>query len=83
MTEQELAQAAHDDQIMRELAGVVGEAMLAAAAREGGFDLGTIVEGFSQLMGAAYKVACLGGEDGKIAYVDFLRRHADVVEATL
>lgn len=83
MNEQEEAEAVQHERAMKEIAGIVGEAMLTAAARNGSFGLAEIAEGTATLLGAAYKLAALGGEDAKIAYVHFLRSHADAVEARL
>lgn len=76
MIEKNDAEAERHEAMMKKIAAIVAESME-------GVDLVQVNEGVGTLLGAAYNLASLAGEDGKIAYVHFLRKHADTVEAAL
>lgn len=70
-------------QASKDIAAIVAELIATQSAKTGSFGLSEVLEGVGGMLGATYNLACLGGEDGKIAYVHLLRKHADAVEASL
>ena len=72
------------DRALKEIAGIVGEVMLAEAMCSGnGLDTKAILYGAGGMLGAAYNLTKLGGEDCMIAYLDVLRSHVEAVEDSL
>lgn len=69
------------DAQLRDIAGSVAELVASRASREGRpIDQGDYVRGAMGLVGSAYNLAKLGGEDALRGYVELLRGHADTVE---
>lgn len=64
-----------------DMAGTVAQLVDSGASREGReIDHGDYLRAAMGLVGSAYELAKLGGEDAVRAYADQVRKHADAVE---
>lgn len=72
------------DRALKDIAGIVGEVMLAEAARSGnGLDDKAILYGAGGMLGAAYNLAKMGGEDCLRGYLGVLSVHMQAIEDSL
>lgn len=72
------------DRALKDIAGIVSEVMLAEAARSGnGLDDKAILYGAGGMLGAAYNLAKLGGEDCLRGYLGVLSAHLEAVNDSL
>ena len=67
-----------------DMAGTVAQLVASGASREGReIDHADYLGAAMGIVGSAYELAKLGGEDAVRAYADQVRKHADVVEQAL
>lgn len=72
------------DRALKDIAGIVAEVMLAEASRSGKrLDDKVILYGAAGMLGAAYNLAKMGGEECLRGYLDVLRSHQQAIEDML
>jgi hypothetical protein len=81
LTPEEAASILFDD-TAAQITALVAELFTAQAARDRrGLEPLDFLDGAAALIGSAWKMAQLAGEEHRAAYAEILRRHADAVES--
>lgn len=83
-TDLESAKSEQFAQALTDIAGIVGEVMLAEAMRSGnGLDDKAILYGAGGMLGSAYNLAKMGGVSCLRGYLEVLSAHMQAVEDSL